>query len=176
MAESIKKQNNLPKQDILSRQDILPTEDKNDAKTEKSNEIKKNYNDRIMAIQRYYEISEIAAIYIYFRRKRSYPWKKKSDPKYLFWNAKLQNALILADTIFGFDWESLEYGKEEEMLKNYGIDINTQPNDLFRKKEEPNNTFIDEEGNEWQYVSKKKNVNPDELILQMIGLLPKKLR
>lgn len=136
-------------------------------------EIRKRINTKIDAIKRYYEISTMASTYIFFRRKRSYPWKKKSDPKYLFWNAKLQNALIFADSIFGFDWESMEYGKEEETLAEYGIDIKAQSNDLYRKKER-SDLYIDEEGNEWNIVSsKKKHNDPDEVILRSLGLLPK---
>jgi hypothetical protein len=154
---------------------IVNIEMKNSSK-EVSEETKKKYNERIAAIQNYYDISNIAAVYMYFRRKRSYPWKKKSDPKYLYWNAKLQNALILADSIFGFDWESMEYGKEEETLQNYGIDIKSQSNNLFREKDQPSASYIDDDGNEWQVVSKKKNniVNSDVDLLQSIGLLPKK--
>lgn len=141
-----------------------------------SEEVKKLYNERISTIQRYYDISNIAAVYIYFRRKRSYPWKKKSDPKYLYWNAKLQNALISADSIFGFDWTSMEYGKEEETLQNYGIDIKTQSNDLFRVHETSEKKPDDDEEEGWYVVSKKKSkpVDPDVFTLQTIGLLPKK--
>lgn len=35
------------------------------------------YMKKIRIIQTYYGISENAAIYIYYRRKRSYPWRKK---------------------------------------------------------------------------------------------------
>lgn len=133
-------------------------------------EAKQKYNIRIEAIQRYYDISHIAAVYIYFRRKRSYPWRKKSDPKYLFWNSKLQNALIYADSIFGFDWEAMEYGNEEETLQSYGIDIQSQPTNLFRDKE-ITTTYVDEEGNTWNIVNKSKK-NPDVAILKSIGLLP----
>ncbi len=136
-----------------------------------SNDYIKKYNSNIEAIQNYYNISNIAATYIYFRRKRSFPWKKKSDPKYLYWNAKLQNALIYADSIFGFDWESLEFGNEEELLKNYGIIISEQSTDLFRKPRD-DNIYEDKEGNEWRVITKNKK-KTDEQVLKSIGLLPR---
>ncbi len=139
-------------------------------KKEIPEEVKRKYNERIDAIQRYYDISYIAAVYIYFRRKRSFPWKKKSDPKYLYWNAKLQNALIYADSIFGFDWEAMEYGKEEETLKSCGIDVSAQSNNLYRNKEVPT-SIVDENGSEWQIVNRSKK-NPDIAVLRSIGLLP----
>ncbi len=140
-----------------------------------SEDSKKIYAEKIEVIQRYYDISKEAAIYIYFRRKRSFPWKKKSDHKYLFWNAKLQNALIMADSILGFDWNTLEYGKEEEYLNKYNIYVCAQSNDLFRKQEEHVDIITDDDGEEWAYISKKKKSNnSDKIILQKIGLLPKK--
>jgi hypothetical protein len=136
---------------------------------------KKQYDEKIKVIQRYYDISEDAAVYIYFRRKRSFPWKKKSDEKYLFWNAKLQNALISADNILGFDWNSMEYGKEEETLRKFDICILTQSNNLFRKHEDYVEVMEDDEGGNWTYISKmRKTNNTDKIMLQNIGLLPKK--
>jgi hypothetical protein len=153
-------------------------------------EKKLQYKIRINAIKEYYGISEEAAIYIYFRRKRNYPWKKKNDPGYLFWNAKLQNALIEADNIIGFDWVGLEYGKEQEVLLSYGIDIDKQSQNIHRihKEHKSNNKiekYLDDNGDEWTYIkkreknkrydiNKKNNTNKNnEAILRSIGLLPK---
>jgi len=89
-------------------------------------------NEKIECVRRYYGISHAAALYIYHRRRRSYPWFKKSDAQYLYWNAKLQNALIAADSILNFDWGQMEYGNEEEYLALYGVDVRGQSNNLFR--------------------------------------------
>ncbi len=144
-------------------------------RTHDENDSKKIYEEKIGVIQRYYDISKDAAVYIYFRRKRSFPWKKKSDQKYLFWNAKLQNALIMADGILGFNWQTLEYGKEEETLKNFGIYIRDQSNNLFRKYNDNFTEATEQEDNDWIINKKKKKVktNFDKLALQKMGLLPK---
>ena len=126
--------------------------------------------EKIDTIMTYYNISYIAARYIYFRRRRSFPWKKKSQSGYLYWNAKLQNALIYADSIFGFDWHSMEYGNEEETLKIYGIDVKTQSNNLFRTKT-PKSEYVDNDGIVWNIVVSKKS--KEETILKSAGLLPK---
>ena len=136
-----------------------------------SNEEK--YTQNISIIQQYFDISEDAATYIFFRRKRSFPWKKKQDNGYLFWNAKFQNALIAADSIIGFDWKSLEYGKEEEVLKKYGIYVCIQSNNLFRERK--NDEIIIYDDNEWTFISKrKKSLSSNKIALQKMGLLPKK--
>jgi hypothetical protein len=143
---------------------------------------KERYKKRIQVIKDYYGVSDEAAVYIYFRRKRSYPWKKKSDPKYLFWNAKLQNALIEADSIVGFDWMAMQYGKEEETLLKYGIDIVAQSQNLFRPPTtlQRERTYLDENGLEWEYATVKRRQSersPEEreqiTVLQSIGLIPK---
>ena len=143
---------------------------------------------KINTIMEYYNISNEAAIYIYFRRKRSYPWRKKTDPKYLFWNARLQNALIKADSIIGFNWAALEYGKEEDALKKYGIDIATQSQNLYRHKSvdiHDNHESVtrevgnkEENSSEWTYVTRSQNKNrikkTDRIkLLSNMGLLPK---
>ena len=90
-------------------------------KEEKRIIIKQQYNEKINAIKIYFEVSAEAAVYIYYRRKRSFPWRKKGDPKYLYWNAKLLQKLIQMDNILDFDWRSMEFGKEEDVFKKYDI-------------------------------------------------------
>lgn len=140
-------------------------------------DFKKVYEERIKTIMDYYCISKEAANYLYFRRRRSFPWCKKSDAKYLYWNARLQNALIEADNIIGFNWEALEFGDEENYLKKYDIIISEKEQNLFREnKNIDEKIYKDADGLEWTQVNNKKNKkeNTQEKILQNCGLLPLK--
>lgn len=147
--------------------------DVNDEKDYKQDVEKQNqYKEKINAIKTYFNISSEAAIYIYYRRKRSFPWKKKYDPKYLFWNAKLQNALIYMDSIIDFEWNSLEFGKESEIMAKYGVELDSQSQDLFRNFEKnKKQKYKDDQGDEWNIVPKKSN---HEKILQTLKLLPER--
>lgn len=123
--------------------------------------IRKHQAD-ITSVKEYFNISEEAAAYIFFRRRRGFPFRKISDSKYLEWTDALLNALIRADEIFGFDWESLGFGNEEHILNEYNllssnIDIST---------ESKTNTNLMEEG--WTIVPKN---NKSQKILQKMGFL-----
>ncbi len=141
-------------------------------KEEKKIIIKQQYNEKINAIRTYFDVSAEAAVYIYYRRKRSFPWKKKGDQKYLYWNAKLLHKLIQMDNILDFDWRSMEFGKEEAVFDKYGIVdkegyINFKKEDKKRRPEK----YVDENGDEWEH--KPSSFKVQESILQNIGLLPK---
>lgn len=82
------------------------------------------FDDKIAAITSYFGVSKAAALYMYLRKKRN--TKEKTDPKYLKWDIKLQNALILADKCEGFNWNALEFGVEETELIKYNIIMDTQ--------------------------------------------------
>lgn len=141
-------------------------------KEEKKNVIKQQYNEKINAIKIYFEVSSEAAVYIYYRRKRSFPWKKKGDQKYLYWNAKLLQKLIQMDSILDFDWRSMEFGKEEEVFRKYDI-VDKEGYIKFKredKKKKPEK-YLDENGEEW--VTYNISFKQYEPILQSIGLLPK---
>lgn len=141
-------------------------------KEEKKVAIKQQYNEKINAIKTYFDVSAEAAVYIYYRRKRSFPWKKKGDPKYLYWNAKLLYKLIQMDNILDFDWRSMEFGKEEEIFQKYNVvDKDTPISFKKEEKKKKSETYIDENGEEWNH--RPQSLKHIESILQNIGLLPK---
>jgi hypothetical protein len=125
-------------------------------------EVKKLHDCRIKALVDYFGISDTAAEYIYFRRKRGFPWKKKDDPKYIEWSDKLLNALREADKIFGFDWSGLTFGNEDRYLENYGIIVDDMDDGILCL----NNDF-----QEWTIATNKKKATN---LLKKIGIIPKK--
>ena len=123
------------------------------------------FDTRISAISEYLGISKDAALYIYLRKKRA--MRKKSDTKYLAWNIQLQNALVKADKCIGFNWKTLEFGKEESELIKHGICMG---NSL-----EP--PILNEEKKSW--VSDKNLKNQYKNTLKIMGFIkcsdPKKV-
>jgi hypothetical protein len=116
-------------------------------------------------ISNYFNISYDASTYLYYRRRKSFPWKKKNSAKYLFWNAKFQNALISLDKVKDFNWKLLEFGKEYEYLQLHNIDIESQDTNLFRELNK--NKFISKDG--WNTICSNINIK----LLKKIGLIPR---
>ncbi len=114
-----------------------------------------NLEKNIKAIEEYYSINHNTALYIYYRFLRS----KRSDNKFLPWSIKLQNALVYADKTLGIDWINLKFEDENQVLENNCIDINEQPDYVFK--------WI--ENSEWTVVSRKKNLNYKQIV-KKIGL------
>ncbi len=129
-----------------------------------------NYENKIKMIEQYFGVSHICAMYIFHRRRKGFPWKTKSDPKYLDWNMQLQNAIIYLDTIVGFDWENLEFGFEEIQFIKNNIDVNSMPKcPVVLKGGEKNIRNTDKDG--FTKVSSKINIAKE---LNKMGLLLKK--
>jgi len=126
------------------------------------------YADRINAIEQYFGVSNICAIYLYHRRRRGIPWKNRGDPKYLEWNMQLQNAIISLDTIIGFDWPSLEFGLEEIAFLKNNININSMPTKPVIIDADANSSDID---GFTKVMYSKKDIAKE---LNKMGLLPKK--
>jgi len=130
---------------------------------------------KIYVIMNYFGISNNAAKYMYYRRKRGNPWRRPDNSKFLDWNVKIQNALINADIKKKFNWDTLQFGNEEYQLSKYNIDINIQPNLPLTLSDFHNQE--DDDG--WKTVSykKKKQTNiknySNEKILQNIGFITK---
>jgi len=128
------------------------------------------YEKRIKIISDYFNVSSDCAVFMYYRRKRGYPWKRSTDIKYLHWNIQLQNALIKLDMIIDFNWKLLEFGNEYEELERHGIDIYNQPKYVIET-----NPRRDIENTTWQYnISKKRKQQQRreiKQILKSIGLL-----
>ncbi len=84
--------------------------------------ILKSYNTKIKAISAYFDVSYGCAIYMYHRRKRGSPWKKKDDPKYLEFTKSLQDKLVILDKIGSVSFTSLKFSDEGKILLNLGYD------------------------------------------------------
>lgn len=133
------------------------------------------YDDKINLISSYFGISEICAKYLFHRRYRGFPFHKKNDPKFLAWSITLQNAIILLDTLVGFDWETLEFGYEELVFNKYDINIENIEDDPIRLVEEVQhniNSQVELSSSEWQEISNNHTVYE----LTKMGLLPKSYR
>lgn len=124
-----------------------------------------SYDDKIKLISEYFGVSETCAKYLFHRRYRGYPFHKKNDSKYLAWSITLQNAIIILDTLVGFDWNTLEFGYEELVFNKYDINIEDIDDDPIRLVEETENT-------EWQEISNTHIIYE----LTKMGLLPKSYR
>jgi hypothetical protein len=124
------------------------------------------------AIMTYFNVSNHAAIYMYYRRRRGFPWRRKTDSKFLKWDIKIQNAIVIADICNEFDWYALQFGREKEQLLTHGILIDNQPNfPITLHKTNPHN-ICDADG--WIAVSNKKKKtykvsSETERILHIIG-------
>jgi hypothetical protein len=108
----------------------------------------------ISAIETYFGIKNTTALYIYYRFLRS----KRTDEKYLPWSLQFQNALVYADKSLGIDWVNLKFEDELTTLEKNGIDVNDQGDVVFRWIEDY------EVDSEWTQVSRKKLVNPKQII------------
>lgn len=116
------------------------------------------YENCIESIQNYFNISTIAAKYIYHRRKHGAPYRSLDDPKYLPWNNKLLNALLQADCIINLNWEDVMFGTEKEDLLVYGINIDLFSDEFPYRSEDNMNVGDTEEkstDSEWTVVQSK---------------------
>lgn len=112
------------------------------------------------AIQEYFNVSEDCAFYMYFRFLRS----KRRDNKYLYWNVRLQNALVQADKT-PLDWIKLSFTDEDIVLMENGILIEEQTEKVFRHLNQSITNV--NQSNEWIIVSNKKKRNKDTSIIMV---------
>lgn len=121
------------------------------------------YENCIESIQNYFNISTIAAKYIYHRRKHGLPYRSFNDPKYLQWSNKLLNALLQADNIINLNWEDIIFGRESENLALYGIIVDecsnefphTEDNSSSQQQQQVEEKSSETESNEWVTVQSK---------------------
>ncbi len=118
------------------------------------------YKTKLLAVQTFFGVSGECAAYLYYRRKRGFPWKLPGDNKYLEWTIQLQNAIILLDTINGFKWSCLEFGFEDIQFMKYNIDVRLMPKTPSILKND----------DEFKVVVNKHN---NTKLLNKMGLLPK---
>ena len=153
------------------------------------------YKNKITAISSYFGVSEQAAKYMYHRRQRGLPYKTETDDLYIEWNVKIQNALVKADKISGFNWDDLEFSDDINVLNNNNIIVNNQSPTVYINKNkelnynEKNNELNNEKNNQIECDENNQSDNTDETdgwttvitdkgqmirrkILKKIGFLP----
>jgi len=134
-------------------------------------------NKILLAIKKYFNISEECSIYIYYRFLRSL--KNKNNKKYLPWSIEFQNALIKADKTLGINWITLDFTNELNTLEQHGIDIDDQDNNVFRwvdtsdykdTNTDHKDTDVSDESHQWKTVTYKKIRSNDKQIVKKFGL------
>ena len=151
------------------------------------------YKNKITAIISYFGVSDQAAKYMYRRRQRGLPYKTETDDLYIEWNIKIQNALVKADKISGFNWDDLEFSDDINVLNNNNIIVNNQSPTVYINKNkelnynEKNNqiecdennqsdnkdgTYQNDETDGWTTVITDKGQMIRRKILKKIGFLP----
>jgi hypothetical protein len=130
----------------------------------------------VINIMNFFGISQEAATFLYHRKRRSYPFKKRSDPKFLEWTLSLQNALIKADKCVDWDWDALKFGLEEQILLQHDIWIEAQSNTKIfknvKKEKEKEKEKENDEG--WTIVKDAKKIKQHQnKSLKMLGFIPK---
>ena len=140
--------------------------------------MKFTYNDKLNTISDFFGVSIACSKYMYHRRRKGHPYKKKEDGDYLEWSIQLQNGLIAGD-LSGIDYKNLKFNKDIDELKNkYNIDISKLSKEKIEKNKIMQNTTKmkrnDEisdhiEDNEWSIITPKKSLNDKKKILKQIG-------
>ncbi len=108
-------------------------------------------------ISEYYGVSETCASYMYHRAYRS----RRRDEKKMYFNLKLQNALVKADKCLGIEWEKIYFDTEVEQLEEFGITLDDQPDTVFSWNEESDSKKT-ESNDEWITVVSKKKRKPED--------------
>jgi hypothetical protein len=130
------------------------------------------YGERIEAIMTFFGVSKEAAGFVYHRKRRGFPFTKKTDPKFLEWTLKLQNALIKADECVSWDWVDLKFGEEEKILAQNDIFVDNQSDTVIFKHDKK-----EEEADGWTTVKNdKKNKQRRNKTLQIMGFVPRPMR
>jgi hypothetical protein len=155
------------------------------------------YNEKINIIGEFFGISPECSRYIYHRRRKGYPYKKKEDDDYLEWNIQIQNGFVLGD-LSNIDYTNIHFiGDIISLKEKYNIDITSMPcekvlqNKIKQKddkkikiratdishdsvklgKPDGANIDDDEDGNEWCLVTTKKTLHVKKNILKKMGFI-----
>jgi hypothetical protein len=124
-----------------------------------------HYKKTISSIEEYYKVSNVCAKYLYHRALRC----KRKDESYMYWDIKLQNAIVLADRCLGIEWEKMLFGKEEDLLLSHGIRLDEMEDTTFRWDMEDNDEKEEDNDDGWTKVTKKPKKNNSSFI--NIGLI-----
>jgi hypothetical protein len=128
-----------------------------------------SYEERLIIIMDFFGISRKASKFIYHRKRRGYPFKKRDDFKFLEWDLRLQNALVKADECIDWDWNELKFGYEEHVLSQNDILLEDQSDtDIFKHEKKK---MLDDG---WTLVKDSKRLKQRQIkVLQTLGFLPR---
>lgn len=126
-----------------------------------------NNQQKVKIISEYFGVKEETALYILHRRKRGFKRVlKQNEDMYLPWTIELQNAIILSDDYVGIDWNSVQFGKEEEVLNKHEIYLKDMPKKRIRDTKPINeikcNLHEPKKNDGWTEVISKKKKRDDK--------------
>lgn len=137
---------------------------------------KPRYSQKINSLCSYFNVSKNTAIYMYHRRRRGFPYKKKDDPKYLEWSIQLQNALVKADRIETIRWNEINFDDDISILEENKLFIIEQSKNIYInevcEKNIKDEEIKDPGDDGWTLVTKKKAYQHQNYLLKILGFLP----
>ena len=154
------------------------------------------YNEKLNIIGEFFGISHDCARYIYHRRRKGYPYKKKEDDGYLEWSIQVQNGFVLGD-VKNIDYKNIHFNSDIDELKDkYSIDISKMSSEKVLqnkiKQKDANkikirttdisddsvnldknvdNENTNDDGGEWCVVTAKKTLHDKKSILKKMGFI-----
>jgi hypothetical protein len=132
-----------------------------------------NYNEKLKVLKSYFKISDQAVKYMYHRRHRGYPWKNNNDPGYIVWTMQIQNALIKADNLVLFEWDTLKFDNDIQTLYEHGIIVDDQLKTVQVGKQSLNADIKEEDNDEgWTVVTATKSRAIKKQLIRFMGFLP----
>jgi hypothetical protein len=112
---------------------------------------------------------------MYQLRRNGFPYKKPDQQGFLPWTIPLQNALVRADAHANFDWDTLKFGEELNLLTRHGIKVIDTDYLVFRNDVSQANKskIYDDDGyGAWTVVTPKDKFIAEKHILRKCGMLP----
>jgi hypothetical protein len=131
-----------------------------------------NYNEKLTVLKSYFKISDQAVKYMYHRRHHGYPWKNNNDPGYIVWTMQIQNALIKADNLALFEWETLKFDNDIQTLSEHGIIVDDQLKTTQVGKQPLNNGIKEDNDEGWTVVTTPKSHAIKKKLIRSMGFLP----
>ena len=83
--------------------------------------------DEIELISSYFNVSKACATYMYYRRRRGFPYKEPNDPRFIEWSMQCQNMFVRLDKE-DINWDELEYKKDIQQISDMGIEFDVPKN------------------------------------------------
>jgi hypothetical protein len=131
-----------------------------------------NYSEKLKVLKSYFKISDQAVKYMYHRRRHGYPWKNNNDPGYIVWTMQIQNALIKADNLTLFEWDTLKFDNDIQTLSEHGIIVGDQLKTVQVGKQPLINDTKEDNYDGWTVVTRTKSHVIKKKLLRFMGFLP----